>query len=215
MEKDQNNGNRLYTKWRNKYYRDVNCLQVNVAALTQKNFGVCLSTSEESEVESDEDMEQINATTQTYISYCKSHTIDTAKIIYDSLSPPSKKKARFALTICDNKPDGFDRQIRRDVGVNIGKEMSILEKSSEKESMSKLSQSVEDFFLQDHITKLCPDKKRTTTDLTTGKTIQLRFRMGTLNSLHQHFVSVSESDCSFSSFCRYVPSFVRKPKYNE
>ena len=94
-------------------------------------------------------------------------------------------------------------RLLRDVGVNISKEMS------------KLSQSVEDFFLQDHITKLCPDKKRTTTDLTTGKTIQLRFRMGTLNSLHQQFVSVSESDCSFSSFCRYVPSFVRKPKYNE
>ena len=121
----RNNGNMLYTKWRNKYYRDVNCLQVNVAALTQKNFGVCLSTLEESEVESDEDMEQINATTQTSISYCKSPTIDTAKIIYDSLSPPTKKKTRFALTICDNKPDGFDRQIRRDVGVNISKEMSI------------------------------------------------------------------------------------------
>ena len=66
-EKNQNNGNRLYTQWRNKYYRGVNCLQVNAAALAQKNFGVCLSTSEESEVESDEDMEQINATTQTSI----------------------------------------------------------------------------------------------------------------------------------------------------
>ena len=72
-----------YTQWRNKYYRDVNCLQVNAAALAQKNSGVCLSTSEESEVESDEDMEQINATTQTSISYCKSPTIDTAKIIYE------------------------------------------------------------------------------------------------------------------------------------
>ena len=71
----------------------------------------------------------------------------------------SKKKARFALTICDNKPDRFDRQIRRDVGVNISKEMSVLEKSSEEEIMSKLSQSVEDFFLQDHITNapIIPD----------------------------------------------------------
>ena len=95
-------------------------------------------------------VEQINVTTQTSISYCKSPTIDTAK---------KKKEARFALTICDNKPDGFDRQIRRDVGVNISKEMSILEKSSEKESMSNLSQSVEDFFLQDHITNapIIPD----------------------------------------------------------
>ena len=75
----QNNGKRLYSKWHNKYYQNVNCLQVIVAALTQKNFGVCLSTSQKSELESDEDMEQINATTQTSISYCKSPTIDTAK----------------------------------------------------------------------------------------------------------------------------------------
>ena len=84
-----------------------------------------LSTSEKSEVESDDDMEQINATKQTSISYCKSPTIDTAKMIYDSHPPPSKKKAGFALTICDNKPDGFDRQIKRDADVNISKEMSI------------------------------------------------------------------------------------------
>ena len=79
--------------------------------------------------------------------------------------------------------------------------------------MSKLSQSVEDFFLQAHITKLCPDKKRTTTDLTTGKPIQLRFRMGTLKSLHQQ--------CLYPLVKVTVPSphfavmSLRKPKDNE
>ena len=72
------------------------------------------------------------------------------------------------------------------------------------------------FFLQEHITKLCPDKKRTITDPNTGDIVQLQFRMGSLRSLHEQFLMRHEgTDCSLSTFQRNVPFNICKPKENE
>ena len=71
---------------------------------------------------------------------------------------PQYKKAQLSLSLID-KPTGLISQIREEMGINISKHIEISSLSK-----SNLSQEVEAFFLEDHITRLCPDKDKCVLD---------------------------------------------------
>ena len=58
-----------------------------------------------------------------------------------------------------NKPVGFSKKIRTELGINIHKNESLKSKAK-----SILCQEVEKFFQRPDITKICPDKKKTVAD---------------------------------------------------
>ena len=89
----------------------------------------------------------------------------------------------------DIDPD-LAKQIREEIGINIRKCMN--ESSSTK---SKLSEATEYFFLQEHITRVCPDKNKCVLDMYTNKMVQLRYRLGSLHCRHQLFYMEKEFDC--------------------
>ena len=100
-------------------------------------------------------------------------------------------------------------QIRQEIGINISKHVEMV--SSTK---SKLGQAIESFFLQEHVTRVCPDKDKYVIDENTSKEVQLRYRLGPLRSLHQTFCveNIEFSDCCLASFVKYVPCYVVKPR---
>ena len=81
-----------------------------------------------------------------------------------------------------DKPKWLISQIREEVGINISKRVEISSSSK-----SNLSQAVEAFFLEDHITRLCPDKDKCVLDPDSNTLVQLRYRLGPLRCLHNIF----------------------------
>ena len=117
------------------------------------------------------------------------------------------KKGRLSLSLTE-KPSGLAKQIREEIGVNLNKRMN--ESSSTK---TKLSEAIEAFFVQEHITRVCPDKNKCVLDTYTNKMVQLRYRLGSLRCLHQLFcMEREELDCSLSAFVKNVPSYIAKPR---
>ena len=107
-----------------------------------------------------------------------------------------------------NKPTGLINQIREEVGINISKRFEV--SASVK---SQLSQAVEEFFLQDHVTRLCPDKDKCILDPDSNTMVQLRYRLGPIRCIQQQFSIENStfSDCSLSAFTKNVPFYVAKP----
>ena len=72
----------------------------------------------------------------------------------------------------------------------------------------ELANAIEQFLVNDEITRLTPDKK-----IIDGK--QVRFLLNHLINLHQIFIYETRYDCSYSTFIRHVPSYIVSPKPHE
>ena len=62
------------------------------------------------------------------------------------------------------------------------------------------------------MTKVCPDKKKVITDpFDPSVKVQIRYRMGHLQTLFEQYKAEVENECSWTSFKRYIPFNVKKP----
>lgn len=135
-----------------------NILKVKVKTLTSKLRGKSIynSPSPSPSSVSSSDYDSSRSVSPNTISSCEERT-PLAKQIFSLLSPGTKRKTKRALSI--NKPVGFSKKIRTELGINIHKTESL--KSTVK---SVLCKEVEKFFQRPDVTKICADKKKTATD---------------------------------------------------
>lgn len=63
------------------------------------------------------------------------------------------------------------------------------------------------FFCQDYVSKLCPDKNKSIDDH------QVRYRLNHLSVLHQWFELETKIDIDYTTFTRYIPSYIQKPSH--
>jgi len=187
-----------------------NILKVKVKALTSKirRKRTYHPASPSSSLSSSDINLYSSSSASPNTSSCEERT-PLAKQIYSLLSPGTKQKTKRALSI--NKPVGFSKKIRTELGINIHKTENL--KSTDKSALCK---EVEKFFQRPDITKICPDKKKIVTDPSDKSSkVQVQYRMGTLKTLHHKFEAENKEPCSLSSFKRYVPFNVQKPKPND
>ena len=202
--------NDLYEKWRGKYYRDTKLLKVKVSDLTRKNFSQNIDEPSESASDGSNDGSSIDSDEENPMTSTKCRNNSLSKSIWHVLSPKTKRKTKLSLSM--NSDPGLNIQLRKELGINL-----INEVHNNEVPQSNLSLLVETFLLQEHITKLCPDKKKDHHHPKyRGNIEQLRFRMGSLWSLHEQMLTQYEgTDRSLSSFQRNVPLNICKPKENE
>ena len=127
-----------------------------------------------------------------------------ARAIWETLSPNAKRKSTLQLKL--NKPVSA-YAVRKEIGINVSREIS--PRDSKK---TELCEEVEKFFQQEDVTRLCPDKKKVVKDpINPDIQQQIRYRACSLKVLHAQFQAERSTDCSFPSFKRYVPYFVKRP----
>ena len=153
-------------------------MKVNVSSLTQNNF----SNHESSESSDDDNLGSSSSDSNDNPVYStpNSNNPSVSQSIWKVLSPKTRRKTKLSLSM--NSEPGLNNQLRKELGINISTEVH-----SNEVPKSNLNLLIDTFFLQEHITKLCPDKKRTITDPNTGDIVQLQFRMGSLRLLHEQF----------------------------
>jgi len=141
------------------------------------------------------------------------HQADEPMLISTSLwgflSPSAKKKVKSKLQN-EQLPKGMNYQFRKELGINL----SIKTKNTD--STTALQKSIEDFFLRDDVTRVCPETKklkRNPNDL--DEELPLRYRMSTLRSLYDKFIAESSHSCSYSYFSLNCPYYVEKPSPND
>ena len=192
-------------KWR--HYNKHKTLKIQVETLTKKALSKkaeaekCEEQCEDVEIDSEKEEEQRESTPKK----------SAAKAIWDVLTPNTKKKAKLSLRQLESQTlpgPSIHQMIRDEVGINLSNNFS------ESSTKSKLCVAIENFFSEDHITKLCPDKKKCVVRPGTFERVQVRYRMGSLRCLHQSFCAENSefSNCSFATFAKYVPFDVQKPR---
>ena len=126
---------------------------MKVSALTRKNFSQNIDESSESSDDncndgSSSDNEEENPVNSTP---CRNNSV--LKSIWDVLSPKTRRKTKLSLSM--NSDPGLNIRLRKELGINLSTEVHRNEVLQ-----SNLNLLIDTFFLQEHITKLCPDKKR-------------------------------------------------------
>ena len=116
--------------------------------------------------------------------------VSVAKCIWSGLSAEEKRKCRIRLRDLDTP--GWNRAVRRELGVNLSnpEATDVVE--------NNLENAVIQFLNEDDITRVSPDKKKTTD----GQ--QQRFRLYHLYVLHRMFLETTGFGVSYSAFCAYV-----------
>ena len=126
-----------------------------------------------------------------------------SRIFFGNVSPNAKQRA--ALRLKDKKenlPHGSFEQVRKKFGINLSKKSLPVTTSR-----SSIQTQIEDFLCRDDISKLCPEKKKQINGH------QIRYRLNYLNILHQQFESETNIDIDYVTFTRYIPSYIKKPDY--
>ena len=118
--------------------------------------------------------------------------------LLSSMSPLSKKKTlkRSATT------PGFTpikKRMRNEMNIQIHTDRIFTE---DEDYLPELAEKVVHFMMQDDNSFRCPDKDKE----------HIRYRRDTLEVLHHKFMCEENVDCSYHSFCRYVPDMIKKPK---
>ena len=118
-----------------------------------------------------------------------------------NISPSAKRRATDRLKEKkDLLPRGSQRNLRTTFGINLSNH------SQPKYTLSSsLRTAIKTFLCQDHISKLCPDKKKNI------DTHQIRYRLNHLSTLHQIFEYETQIDIEYVTFTRCVPSYIKKP----
>ena len=130
--------------------------------------------------------------------------------LWGCLSPSTKKKVKSKLQN-EQLPIGMNTQIRKESGINLS-----INVRENKNSPTVLLKSIEDFFLRDDVTRVCPETKEVKkTPNDPDEEMPLRYRLSSFRSLHKKFVAVTSLDCSYSYFSRHCPYYVEKPSPND
>ena len=118
-----------------------------------------------------------------------------ASIIWDQLSPTSKKKSSRKMAL-SSKASTAKHKLRKHLGTRLDKVVVRVRKTI------TLADQIETFMLSDENPIKCPDKKKE----------HLRYRLTYLHVLHEKFLTEYKVDCSYSSFCKFFLSNIVKPK---
>ena len=118
-----------------------------------------------------------------------------ASIIWDSLSPNSKKKSSRKIALL-SKASTAKYKLRKHLGTRLDKVVVRVRKTI------TLEDQIETFMLSDENSIKCPDKKKE----------HLRYQLTNLHVLHEKFLAEYKVDCLYSNFCKLVPSNIVKPK---
>lgn len=122
----------------------------------------------------------------------------------DKVSPAAKKRAKRRLRDeKENLPLGSISKLK-EIGINLSS--NYIPSSN---TPSTLQKEIAEFLCQDDVSKQAPDKKKQLH----GK--QIRYLLNHLSTLHQRFVAETGNICHYSTFTRYVPEYVMKPKASD
>ena len=128
----------------------------------------------------------------------KSADASATSFLLSSMSPLSKKKTlkRSATT------PGFTpikKRMQNEMNIQIHMDRIF---TADEDYLSELAEKVVHFMMQDDNSFRCPDKDKE----------HIRYWRDTLKVLHHKFICEEDVDCSYRSFCRYVPDMIKKPK---
>ena len=118
-----------------------------------------------------------------------------ASIIWDSLLQTSKQKSSRKIAL-SSKASTAKHKLRKHLGTRLDKVVVRVRKTI------TLEDQIETFMLSDENSFKCPDKKKG----------HLRYRLTYLHVLHETFCTEYKVYCSYSNFCKLVPSNIVKPK---
>ena len=142
------------------------------------------------------------------VSQCQNSTPEKLK----SLMPRTKKKTVLKLA-SESTPTGFISKIRKEIGLNLSNLSANTILSTVK---SQICLSVENFFYQEYITRICPDtNKMVKNPHDPSEKVPVRYRLGNIHSLYMQYCAEDRTACSHSLFCKYVPYNVIKPKASD
>ncbi|CAF1379784.1 unnamed protein product [Didymodactylos carnosus] len=128
-----------------------------------------------------------------------------AELFIDNVSPTAKKRAtKRLLNKKENLPRGSLSKLRKKLGVNLSNNYN-----PPSSTPSTLQKDIEEFLLQDDVTKQAPDKKKQLH----GK--QIRYLLNHLSTIHQRFMTETGNNCHYSTFTRYIPDYVLKPSTDD
>ena len=126
------------------------------------------------------------------------------------LSPSTKKKVK-SKPENEELPIGMNTQIRKELVINL-----FINVRENKNSPIVLQKSIEDFFLSDDVTRVCPETKKVKkTQNDPDEEMPLCCCILSLRSLHEKFVAENLHDCSYLYFNRHCPYYVEKPSPND
>ena len=124
--------------------------------------------------------------------------LSASSFLLSSMSPQTKKKTlKRAASIPGFTP--VKKRMRNDLNIQLRTDRIFTHDSS---YLSELAEKVLKFLMQDDNSFCCPDKDKET----------IRYRRDTLEVLYHKFLCEEMVECSYRSFCRYVPDTIKKPK---
>ena len=140
-----------------------------------------------------------------------SPTEDVAFFLWDFMSLGSKKKTKISLQekIKSLPADsGINYRFRQSLGINLFNSVEVGENKP-----SNVEESVEQFFLSEDISKVSPDiRKMSTNPSNPNEKVPIRFALSYFTSLHHKYLEPNNINCSYSSFVRCVPHYIRLPQ---
>ena len=77
------------------------------------------------------------------------------------------------------------KEQKKELGVNLSNSFE-----DEREKM-ELQIAIENFFNQDDVSGVCPDTKKMVTNVDHDEKVPIRYRLSTIDSLHEKFLSES------------------------
>ncbi|CAF5173499.1 unnamed protein product, partial [Rotaria magnacalcarata] len=135
-------------------------------------------------------------------------TTSSSNFLFNNLSPGAKKRAAARMRReKQNLARGTMERVHNEFGINLSN--NNLASTGTVSTSKELASAIEQFIINDEITRLTPDKKQ----IIDGQ--QVRLLLNHLINLHQRFIHETRYDCSFSTFTRHVPSYIVSPKPHE
>ena len=127
------------------------------------------------------------------------------------MSPKSKHKVKLSLKITLFVDRGLNRAVREDLGVNI------CNPSSPGDMLkTTLQKEIKLFFDRADVAKPCLGTKCMVRDLSDiGKHVPVRYRFGTIKTLHWRFEAETGTVCSLEWFRQNIPFVVVRPRPND
>ncbi|CAF1653733.1 unnamed protein product, partial [Didymodactylos carnosus] len=130
---------------------------------------------------------------------------NVSQILMNHVSPLARERAtRRIISDKDSFPRGTITKIRKEAGINLSNKYT-----AKKINDSELRTSIIEFLTRDDNSKVCPDKKNVKNNVAT------RFRLHHLSILHQRFITETGIDIHYSTFTRYVPNNIIKPRVQD
>ena len=150
------------------------------------------------------------------VSQCQNSTPEklepVSKFIWKSLTTRTKKKTVLKLA-SESTPTRFISIICKEIGLNLS---NLSAKTIPSTVKCQICLSVENFFYQEYITRICPDtNKLVKNPHDPSEKVPVRYRPGNIHSLYMQYCAEDRTACSHSLFCKYVLYNVIKLKASD